>query len=79
MVFVFHRAVEKLDDLRRRERFKNVDLGPREERGDHFERRVFRCGADEGDVTRFDVGEKSVLLRFVEAMNFVDEDDGAAG
>src|SRR6266851_956571 len=25
----------------------------------------------------FDVGKKSVLLRFVEAVNFVDEDDGA--
>src|SRR6266403_4496331 len=33
--------------------------------------------SNEGDVSRFDVGKESVLLRFVEAMDFIDEHDRA--
>ncbi len=69
--------LKEIDDLRRGERVEDVDLGARKKRRDDFERRIFGGRADEGDVAGFDVGKKSVLLGFVEAMDFVDEDDGA--
>ncbi len=77
MLSVLEGAAEKLDDLRRSERIENVDLGAGEKRRNHFERRILRCRADEDDVAGLHVREKSILLSFVEAMNFVDEDDGA--
>ena len=40
---------------------------------------VFGGGADEGDGAVFDVGEDGVLLGFVEAVDLVDEEDGALG
>src|SRR5207248_1366552 len=73
--FVLEGAAEKLDDLRRSERLEDVDLGAREQRGNDFEGRILGGRADEDDVAGFDVREKSVLLRFVEAVNFVDKDD----
>ena len=44
---------------------------------DDFEGGIFSGGADEEDVPGFDVREEGVLLGFVEAMDFVNEDDGA--
>jgi hypothetical protein len=75
--FVVEGAAEKFSDLRRGERIENVDLGAGKKRRDDFERRILGGRADEDDVAGFDVGEESVLLRFVEAVNLVDEDDGA--
>ena len=63
--------------MRRCERVEDVDLRAREKRRDHFERRILGGCADKDNVTGFDVREKGVLLGFVEAVNFVDEDDGA--
>ena len=56
---------------------QSVDAGAREQRRDHFKRRIFGGGADERDGSRLDVGQKGILLGFVEAMHLVDEDDGA--
>jgi len=70
-------AVKEIDDLRGGEGFEDVNLGAGEERGDDLEGRIFGGGADEEDVAGFDVREEGVLLSFVEAMHFVDEDDGA--
>ena len=69
--------MEEFDDLRGGVGFEDVDLGAREERGDDFEGGIFGGGADEEDVAGFDVREEGVLLGFVEAVDFVDEDDGA--
>src|SRR5260370_12582272 len=69
--------MEEFDDLRGGVGFEDVDLGAGEEGGDDLERRVFRSGADEENVAGFDVREEGVLLGFVEAVDFVDEDDGA--
>src|SRR5690242_15672447 len=77
VLFIGEGAAEKFDDLRSGQRFEDVDLGAREQRRDHFEGRIFRGSADENDMTGFDVGKEGVLLRFVEAVDFVDEDDGA--
>ena len=54
------------------------DLGSRDEGGVEVEERVVRCGTDEEDGTFFHVGEKDVLLRFVEAMDFIDKQDCAS-
>jgi len=72
-------AVEEIDDLRGGESIENVDLGAGEERRDDLEGRIFGGGANEEDVAGFDVGEEGVLLGFVEAVNFINEDDGALG
>ena len=50
---------------RQRESKARVDL----------ERRILGGRADQPDVARLDVRQESVLLRLVEAMNLVDEDD----
>ena len=44
------------------ERLQHVNLGPRQQRGVHLERRILGGGADEDDVAGFDAGEKGVLL-----------------
>src|SRR5258707_15724584 len=69
--------MEEFDDLRGGVGFKDVDLGAGEKRGDDFEGGIFGGGADEENVAGFDVREEGVLLGFVEAVDFVDEDDGA--
>jgi hypothetical protein len=38
---------------------------------------VFRGGAHKGDSPVFDIGEKGILLGFVETVDFVDEDDAS--
>src|SRR5882672_666112 len=77
MFFVVEGAAEELGDLRCGKRIEDVNLRAREKRRDDFERRILGGGADKDNVARFDVREKGVLLGFVEAVNFVDEDDGA--
>jgi hypothetical protein len=47
----------------------------RQERGVYLERRVLGGGADEDDGPRLDVGEERVLLRLVEAVDLVEEED----
>src|SRR5258708_20905503 len=69
--------MEEFDDLRRGVGFEAVDLGAGEKRGDDLERGIFGGGADEENVACFDVREEGVLLGFVAAVDFVDEDDGA--
>ena len=46
------------------------------ERGVDVEERIVRGRADEADDAAFDVGQQHVLLRFVEAVDFIDEQDG---
>lgn len=53
------------------------DTRARKKRGNDFKRGVFGGGANESDEARFDVGQKSVLLSFVETVNFVHKKDGA--
>ena len=53
------------------------DAGAGEERGDDLERRVLGRRADERDGAVLDVGEDGVLLGLVEAVDLVDEEDGA--
>ena len=71
------RALEQGDDLLLGERLEHIDATAREKRGDDFERGIFGGRADQADGALLDVGKEGVLLRFVEAMNLIDEDDGA--
>ncbi len=74
---VFERSLQQGDNLLLGERLQNVNAAAREQRGDDFERRVLGGGADQADAALLDVGQERVLLGFVEAVHFVDEDDGA--
>ena len=52
-----------------------VKTRQRERRGDHLERGVFSGGADEGNGSVLYIGKGGILLRFIEAMDLVDEED----
>src|ERR1700758_703496 len=69
--------MQEFYDLRGGVCFEDIDFGSGEKRGDDFEGGIFGGGADEENVAGFDVREKGVLLGFVEAVDFIDEDDGA--
>ena len=70
-------ALQELDDLIFGELLEDVDAAAGEESAVDFEGWIFGGGADEADAAFFDVRKKGILLGFVEAVNFVDEDDGA--
>ena len=72
------RAAQQHHNFFVRERAQHVNLRARKQRGIDFERRILGGGADQNDVAALDVRQKGVLLGFVEAMDFVDEEDGAA-
>ena len=74
---VLERAPQQEHDLLFRQRIQHVHAAARQQRRDDLERRVLRGGADQANASLLDVGQKSVLLRLVEAMYFVHEDDGA--
>ena len=60
-------------------RFEHIDLATRKQRRDHLERRVFRRRADQRDDTLFDGAEQRILLRFVEPVDLVDEQERRRG
>ena len=76
-VFVGESPAEQADNFFVAERLQRVDAGAGEQGRDHFKGRIFGGGADQGDGSSLDVGEKSVLLGLVEAMHLIDEYDGA--
>ena len=59
------------------ERLQHEDLRARQQRGVHLERRVLGRRADQHDVAGLDARQEGVLLRLVEAVDLVDEDDRA--
>src|SRR5260370_36364071 len=67
------RAVDQLFELFDAERLELKDLGPRDERTVDVKERIVRRRADESEISTFDVGQKNVLLCFVEMMDLVDE------
>jgi hypothetical protein len=70
-------AFENADNLVLGERAQHEDFRPREQRGVHLERWVFGGRADQHDIAGFDAGKKCILLRLVEAVDFVDEHNRA--
>ena len=71
-------AVDHAGQLFGRQRFEDEHAHPREERRDHLERRVLGRGAEQHDGAVLHVWQEGVLLRLVEAMDLVDEEDRAA-
>ena len=70
------RSLEQLQHLGVGERLEHVHLGPRQQRRVHFERGVFRRRANQGHQARLHERQQRVLLRLVEAVDLVDEQDG---
>ena len=58
------------------ERPQHIDAAAGEQRGDDLEGGILRSGANQPDVSFLHVRQKCVLLRFVETMDFINEDDG---
>lgn len=58
------------------EPFQNENARPGKKGAVDFEARVFGGGADEGECSVFNIGEKGVLLRFVPTVDLVYEQDG---
>ena len=69
------RALEELDEVVDLERLEAEHLAAREERRVDGEARVLRRRADDDDRAVLDVRQERVLLRLVEAVDLVDEDD----
>ena len=57
---------------------KDQHLSPGEESCVEFKARVFGGSTDERDRPVFHIGEEAILLAAVEAVNFVDEENGFA-
>jgi len=51
-------------------------LAARQERGVEFEARILRGRADQRDGAVFDVGQETILLGTIEAMDLVHEEQG---
>src|SRR5260370_39116539 len=75
--FVVQGAAEKLGDLWGGEGIEDVDFCAGEQRGNNLEGRILGGRGVIKKKTGFDVREKGILLRYIEAVNFVAEDDGA--
>lgn len=54
-------------------------MGKRNRYGIHGERGIFGRGAHEDDEALFDERQEKILLRLVEAMDFVEKEDGGEG
>jgi hypothetical protein len=70
-------ALEEGEDFVFGEGVEGVDAAAGEQGGDDLERGVLSGGSDEADGAVFDVGQEGVLLGLVEAVDLIDEEDGA--
>ena len=70
-------ARDHLQQLVLVERLERVDLRAREQRRVHLEVRVLGRRADQRDEPLLDRGQQRVLLRLVEAVDLVEEEDRA--
>ena len=60
------------------QRLQHIDLRARQQRGIHLEGRILGCCPDQRDQPRFRIGQQGILLRLVETVDLVDEEDGVA-
>src|SRR4029077_2737474 len=72
-LLVGERAVDQLFELFDAERFELKHLGARNERTVNVKERIVSRRPNQPKISTFDVGQKNVLLRFVEMMDLVDE------
>jgi hypothetical protein len=70
-------SLQEYDDLIFSERLQHVDARAGEQCAVNFKGWIFRGRTDQADAAFLYVRKKCILLSFVEAVNFVDEDNGA--
>ena len=58
------------------ERFKSKNLGSRNERAVYVKERIVSGGADQPNVSGLNIGQEDVLLRLIEMMDLVNEENG---
>src|SRR6202011_1016820 len=75
VLFVEEGAIDDRADVAFGERIQNEHAHPREERAIQLEGWIFRSRTDERDSASLDMREKCVLLRFIEAVDLVHEQD----
>src|SRR6266478_777119 len=73
--FVGQRAIDQVFELLDAERFELKNLRTRDKRAVYIKEWIVRGRADEAEISGFDVGQKNVLLRFVEMMDLINEQD----
>ncbi len=76
-LFIAQRAVEDRASPRGRQRLQHHEPRARHERRIDLEVGILRGGADENDGAVFHDRQEGILLRLVEAVNFIHEQDGA--
>ena len=69
-------SLEKREKVLGGDGFELENLGAGDEGGIDVEIGIVRGGSNEANGAAFEVGEESVLLGFVEPVNFVDKEDG---
>ena len=74
---IAQRTIDQYADIRVVERFEHEDARTREQSRIDLERGVLGGRADQRDGAVLDVRQDGVLLRFVEPVDLVDEQDGA--
>ena len=74
---IFESAAQQRGDLFLAERLQHIDAAAGEQRGDDLEGGILGGRADQPDGAALDVGQEGVLLGLVEAVNLIDEEDGA--
>ena len=78
LVLIRQGPAQEGEDIFLFEGLEDEDPGPGQQRPDDLEIGILGGGADEGDQPLLHVGQEGVLLGLVEAVDFVDEQDGAA-
>src|SRR5574344_1108053 len=68
--------LQKRNEVVFAQRLQNKNLAAGKKRSIDLKRRIFRGRSDEDDAAFFNVGQKSILLSFIEAMDFINEKDG---
>src|SRR6266481_7567943 len=74
-LFVGQCSVDQSFELLNAERLEPKDLRARDERAVHIEKRIVGGRANQAEISSFDIGQENILLRFVEVVDLVDEQD----
>src|SRR5271170_6305667 len=68
---ILQRPLQQRNNLLRRVRPQHIHLHPRKQRRNHLERRILRRRANQQNVSRLHVRQKSILLRAIEPVHFI--------
>jgi len=74
---VLQRASQQRHNALFAQRSKNVDPATGEQRGNDLKGWVFCCCPDQANGAALHVRKKSILLRLVEAVDFIDKKNGS--